>query len=454
MSLTAVSATVTDPSGQAWVNGLISYSIAGTKPIFYDGTELPDNYFETTTLQLDSSGHASFNLPDCVDITPTGTLWRIIVNPNATSRGISLYLFVTGTTMDISAEITSAIGAPAVIPASIPFAYDDSNIILQVGIGELYYNTGNDTGLRVYTESGWMPVEGSGGGVPSVNGITGDVVIEAGANVTVTTNVGAGTVTIAATSSSGITALTGDVTASGTGSVAATALAMHPNTAAKGITWPSGDTITDTYSSDAGLALVTLGDFNFVANGAKKENIVGEWLGSFGSVDLSVSGVFVLGLDDTLTITVDEVINISGASDANIAVTGAMTIQGNSLALDSNNGEIDFSVNNGSSVLRKLAASTISDATGSRVYGTTYQNTSKQMMQVSGWGTTSGSSTGILSFGLGPSSAVTRWQNVNTASVSTDPVGFIFNVPPGWFYEINISGDISGTVGGWHEMLF
>lgn len=61
---------------------------------------------------------------------------------------------------------------------------------------------------------------GSAAGVSSLNTLTGDVTLAAGSNISITP--GGNTLTIAATDTTGITALTGDVAASGSGSVVAT----------------------------------------------------------------------------------------------------------------------------------------------------------------------------------------------------------------------------------------
>ena len=175
MSNTNVTVTVQDPTGQAWADGSISYRIAGTKPVFFNGVPLADIWFTKQTVKLDGNGSAAFALPDNSQMTPFGQMWQLTVNPNAYTTGVTVYIAITGATMDISAVINNAIQQPAVIPLTVPFAYADGNIILQNGVGELYYNTGAEIGLRVFTGLAWRQVDSGGGGGGSPAGPLGAV---------------------------------------------------------------------------------------------------------------------------------------------------------------------------------------------------------------------------------------------------------------------------------------
>ena len=121
----------------------------------------------------------------------------------------------------------------------------------------------------------WTPlIMASSGGVTSLNTITGAVTLVAGTNITLTPS--GHNITIAASGgSSGITALTGYVTASGTGSVAATVVKVLGVTdgsdAAAGDVGEyvegsgSGSTgSTDTYVNVSSIAL-TAGDWDIRA---------------------------------------------------------------------------------------------------------------------------------------------------------------------------------------------
>lgn len=90
-------------------------------------------------------------------------------------------------------------------------------------------------------------------------------------------------------------------------------------------------------------------------------------------------------------------------------------------------------------------AGTTVDVTGSRAFGTQYQNTSNGVLFVSGYGRTSGSSIGSVQGLIGPGSAnVPVWGNTTAATVNNGACGFNFTVPPGWFYQVNANNLTNG----------
>lgn len=99
---------------------------------------------------------------------------------------------------------------------------------------------------------------------------------------------------------------------------------------------------------------------------------------------------------------------------------------------------------------KQLASSVTQPA---RSFATAYQNTANTTLFVSGWGTTSGSSVAKIICKIGPANppVTTIWQNDITATVSAGSAGFQFFVPPGYWYEVDVTGAITG-VGGWNEM--
>lgn len=95
-------------------------------------------------------------------------------------------------------------------------------------------------------------------------------------------------------------------------------------------------------------------------------------------------------------------------------------------------------------------------ATGSRTFNTIFQNTSSSAMLATGYGTTSGSSTGQISCLTGGTNPPTTliWSNQVTATVSSGHAGFMCLVPAGQFGEVTVSGAISTTPGAWVESTF
>ncbi len=83
------------------------------------------------------------------------------------------------------------------------------------------------------------------------------------------------------------------------------------------------------------------------------------------------------------------------------------------------------------------------NVTSSRVFGTTYQNTTGGEMVVSGNAVQIGSGTGELFCNIGTASPTDQvFANSWGATVDGYPSGFNFTVPNGYFYSITISGNI------------
>jgi len=95
-------------------------------------------------------------------------------------------------------------------------------------------------------------------------------------------------------------------------------------------------------------------------------------------------------------------------------------------------------------------------ATGNN-FNTVYQNTSPNTELHSGWGLViAGNSIAVFDLLVGPTNPPTMntWGTTFTATDragtgSNGKLGFMFSVPPGWFYNLGVAGDVSGTPGGW-----
>lgn len=82
--------------------------------------------------------------------------------------------------------------------------------------------------------------------------------------------------------------------------------------------------------------------------------------------------------------------------------------------------------------------------TSSRVFGTNYANPSTTEMLVSGNGSEIGSGTGTMTCTVGPSNPATQqvWGLIYTATVDLAPAGFACTVPIGYWYRLDITGNI------------
>ena len=173
--LTTVTATVMDPTGQAYAGG--SYRITlwmppgfGPPQANWEGGPFPRVFLGS----LDSSGSFTLDIPDNLTITPSGTQWRFTVSPLATAPGTDVLVTVTGATQDISAQINAALSNievpidPAPVARPLARAYQDSEIVGPVP-GAIYFNL-TDLCIHFYTGVAWRNVCGGGVSPPEPEG--------------------------------------------------------------------------------------------------------------------------------------------------------------------------------------------------------------------------------------------------------------------------------------------
>lgn len=173
---TTVTITAQDQSGQVWNNGTISYVFQGNGAYGgkyqWQGFNLNASYLTPTTVTLSSTGTASFSLPSSTAIVPAGSTWQFTVCPNASSIVCTIVnLSITGGTQDISSAVQAASPVISMAPGALPLAYTDSEIKTVPVQGGLYYNTTTST-VRYFDGTTWHPI-GGGGGVTSIDGLTG-----------------------------------------------------------------------------------------------------------------------------------------------------------------------------------------------------------------------------------------------------------------------------------------
>lgn len=137
-SLTTVTATITDPSTQAFVAGTATaefqraFNSQGVTPVI-NGTPIVER---PAQVALDGTGTFTINLANLLLVAPTGGKWRFTLCPNASSSCFVVdSLNVVGASVNLSISLSAGVSLLSV-PAqpTISRAYKDPEVILAPGI--------------------------------------------------------------------------------------------------------------------------------------------------------------------------------------------------------------------------------------------------------------------------------------------------------------------------------
>lgn len=139
---TSVTATLTDSSIQVWSNATVTINIVppfgNPATLLNSGVPIasPNNVITTNSL-----GTFTISLDDNAKLTPAGSRWNFIICPNATTANCSTGLiFVTGTSQNLSASLSSYLTVPVVNTGpTLQRAYSDNEA--NGGTGSIYWNT-------------------------------------------------------------------------------------------------------------------------------------------------------------------------------------------------------------------------------------------------------------------------------------------------------------------------
>lgn len=160
---TTVSATVVDSSSQVWANGTYTISFRPVPnqpgPYIWNGAPLTATQFTGT---MNGSGVFSVSIPSSDAITPAKSQWTITVCPSAASPCGTIFLPITGSSEDVSAQITAAIPPVHTFPTPMGYAYADSQVQQLPGLGQSYFNTTQKV-PKYWDGSAWQTY-GSGSG--------------------------------------------------------------------------------------------------------------------------------------------------------------------------------------------------------------------------------------------------------------------------------------------------
>jgi hypothetical protein len=162
---TAVTATLTDPNGTAWIAGTCSAIWTGTGN---PSTTSGQSFSKTPACTVNGSGVMSVTVTDVAYIQPPAASWQFCATPGvvAPSSQYCTIVAATGASESISAQIQSVLVAPSVTGGLLALAYADSEVTATAG--NQYFNL-TTTSFRCYTSS-W----GGCGGTGSFNALTVD----------------------------------------------------------------------------------------------------------------------------------------------------------------------------------------------------------------------------------------------------------------------------------------
>jgi hypothetical protein len=140
-ALTTVTATLTDSSTQVWANA--TWTTTFIPPFGNPG--VPNNNGNPVSNSqsgvADGSGVFTVILDDNNVVAPAGSKWKFSICPNASVTSCNdIQIVITGATMDVSTQLSSALTVPAVNAAPvIARAYNDTEVT--GSYGALYINS-------------------------------------------------------------------------------------------------------------------------------------------------------------------------------------------------------------------------------------------------------------------------------------------------------------------------
>lgn len=160
---TTVSATVVDSSSQAWSGGTYTISFRPVPnqpgPYLWNGSPLTTTQFTGT---MNGSGVFSVSIPSSSSITPSGSQWTFTICPSAASPCGAVSLPISGSSEDISTQITAVLPPVHTFPTPMGYAYADSQVQQLPGLGQSYFNTTQKV-PKYWDGSAWQTY-GSGNG--------------------------------------------------------------------------------------------------------------------------------------------------------------------------------------------------------------------------------------------------------------------------------------------------
>lgn len=168
---TSITATITDTDGQTWNNGTVTATFVPGPPNAYrwPGGAIPLTIAGT----MNGSGTLTLSLPDNSTITPVGSQWRFTLCPNASAGCVSTAIAVSGSSENLSSQLSSIARGPRFPATAWSYGYLDVEVTPTPANGAMYWNVTNQI-TRQWNGTAWQDLSGGGGTgtVTSVSGLT------------------------------------------------------------------------------------------------------------------------------------------------------------------------------------------------------------------------------------------------------------------------------------------
>lgn len=183
---TSISATITDSDSQTWNYGVWKIDFV-TNPAYplESQYKVSGSPVSTSVLhqqgQLSSGGAFSATIYNSSLTTPAGSLWQITICPQASSA-CGVYLFASsGSSMNLTTNLSAAVKAPRFNAVAGTYGYNDSEAMLTFPVGATYWNSVLAC-QRLYNvnTASWACNSGGGGGGVSGSGTTEKLAIWTG----------------------------------------------------------------------------------------------------------------------------------------------------------------------------------------------------------------------------------------------------------------------------------
>jgi len=320
---TTVSATVTDTDGFAWKAGTyrISFvpnpSIPNPQSYIWSGGNLQqNNLFQAA---LTSSGAFSVTIPDNSFIAPAGSMWQFTACPNATTGCVNIILSANGSTLNLTSQLSAAAIGPRFADPGNAYGYGTVEVSPLPKPGAVFFNT-TDSTCHQWGTSGWQTC--ATGASSGITQLTGPVTAGPGSGSQVSmitpTGVTAGNYTYAAFTVNAA----GQMTAASNGSVVQT-INGTPGAFTFTGSGVSCTTTTCTFSTGSGITQLTGDATAGPGSGSQALTLatVNSNVGTYGDAT-HVSRVTVNGKG---LVTAASQVAITGGSATEIQVNGVDT---------------------------------------------------------------------------------------------------------------------------------